>query len=492
MAGLAVPLVLAYSFGTTSEYQVVAVVLGLLGAMLVLSQPFWGMIFFVGLLYCRPEETWPMLAGMRFTLMVAILALCGFYFRAALNREPLTRTPSVWMLVGFITWVAISIGGRGTASDAMEEVGKLVMIVFLAVNLVRSQKEYRLYSTSIIVFTLYLAIRVWHIYATGGALKQLDPDGEIIRGTATGLFSDPNDLAATFIAGLALTFVRIRVYGGWRRWVYAGVAGVLLYAIHLTQSRGGMLAFLVVVAGLMLLQFGKNAKAIVAAGIAGFLLLNLVGGRMTNFESTEESANQRFWYWDNAIVQLMENPINGCGYRMFTDLNGGMTAHNTFALCFAELGLPGYFFWMGFIYFCFNSRRAKALQSSEGESGGEGGSGGEGKPAKLDPDEAEIFGAKLAGAAYLMACFWISRTYVPVTYIILSVPLVAQLVALRAEAAGAALQPSVASRAVEKLRSIQKEFQERKPPSLQYDFAQIAMWCFVSIALVKILVEKYK
>jgi len=59
VAGLLLPGLLAYTLVTTNETQVVAVVLGVLGLLVILARPFWGFIFFVGPLYTRPEESFP-------------------------------------------------------------------------------------------------------------------------------------------------------------------------------------------------------------------------------------------------------------------------------------------------------------------------------------------------------------------------------------------------------------------------------------------------
>jgi putative inorganic carbon (HCO3(-)) transporter len=145
---------------------------------------------------------------------------------------------------------------------------------------------------------------------------------------------------------------------------------------------------------------------------------------MTSFDAGEESANSRFWFWVNGVEQMAHRPLLGVGYGGFPDLNDGMTAHNSFVLCFAETGLIGYFFWMGCIYYCFKRRAESAVARHEGETGGEADAGGE-----------SLLGARLALAGFLVAAFWISRTYVPVLYLLFSLP-AAQLSAFAGPAGG--------------------------------------------------------
>src|SRR4051794_15243864 len=56
-----IPLVVAYGFGNHNELQVCALIIGVAGLAVGLANPFWGLIFFVALLYVRPEETVPAL-----------------------------------------------------------------------------------------------------------------------------------------------------------------------------------------------------------------------------------------------------------------------------------------------------------------------------------------------------------------------------------------------------------------------------------------------
>ena len=92
------------------------------------------------------------------------------------------------------------------------------------------------------------------------------------------------------------------------------------------------------------------AMALAIAVTVGFVFLVLGPSRMTTFDSTEASANMRFWYWSFGVELLFQHPIFGAGYGQFLELNHGMLAHNSFVQCFAELGLVGYFFWIEIMF----------------------------------------------------------------------------------------------------------------------------------------------
>src|SRR4051794_36363406 len=69
LIGLVIPaIVLRYP----TPYAILAVV-GLVGITLVVTCPYLGLLVFLGLLYLRPEEIFPALAGARMTLLVSLV-----------------------------------------------------------------------------------------------------------------------------------------------------------------------------------------------------------------------------------------------------------------------------------------------------------------------------------------------------------------------------------------------------------------------------------
>src|SRR5437867_4124317 len=66
--------------------RVIGGVVGLLILTLVLACPYAGLIIFLGLLYLRPEEIFPKLAGARMTLTVSVVVLFAWSINALLCR----------------------------------------------------------------------------------------------------------------------------------------------------------------------------------------------------------------------------------------------------------------------------------------------------------------------------------------------------------------------------------------------------------------------
>jgi len=458
-AGIIIPAVLAYFLTTTKEERTVAAVLAALGGLVIIARPFWGLILFVGLLYTRPEESIPALSGMRLPLMISLVTMAGLFLQLTLQRQAFTRSSLNGMVLGFGLWGVVTTFNLGNTGPAAQDMARLVILVVLILNLVSTPERYQALVTALIVFTAYLSLYSIYRYFTGGAMVYQG----MARSQATGIFSDPNDLAATFVAGLGLCVSRVVQGHRSARILYGLLAGAILYAILLTNSRGGMLALLCVGAGCCVVFVRRKGVAVILACLVCVILLVLGSGRMTTFDSDESSANSRFWFWSTGIKTFMANPVTGCGYGQFSEVNGGMTAHNSFVLCFAELGLPGYFFWIGCIYYAFQGRVGRR-----------------GKNMEPDPNQHHLLGARLALVGFLTACFWISRTYVPVMYILITLPVVAQIAL--APAADGKATPNGALVASENSPTIR----------LWRDRGFILLLCVSSILLISAMAETMK
>jgi O-antigen ligase len=445
---VALPLLVSGAALRLGEIPTVAIVGGLIALAVVLTEPFVGLLCFVAVLYVRPEETWPALKGLRLALGVSGLTLVGMTFQFMQRRLPLTRTPVLGTLGGFLVWVIVSTLPNGNTSEAAQDVLKLFLLALLVFNLVRTPERYARFVRALMFFSGYLAAYSLYLCATGQAIF----DEGLVRSQATGIFGDPNDLAAAIIAGMALAVCRVARSGPRARMVYLAYIALCLVAVQQTNSRGGMMATLAVIGVATLASVKKKGPAIAIAALAGTLVFACGPARMRNFDTSEASANSRFWFWDNGVDVLLENPVLGAGYGQFPSHNGGMTAHNSFVLGFAELGFPGYTFWIGSIYFCF--RRRPPEEDSE------------------DPDaRAEVLGARMALAGFLVASFWLSRTYTPVLYLLLSLPGAAQL-------SSSACGPPALFR--------------RNADQQWGDWLRIAGIAFASIVLIKIIASTQK
>jgi putative inorganic carbon (hco3(-)) transporter len=401
-----VPAVLAYLFATTNEMMVVFGVIGLIFLLLIMAYPFLGTLLFVGFLYMRPEETFRELAGMRLALIISVATLIGMVFVMSINRIRAVRSPITPLILTFTAVAVMTTINKGVTVMALTDLSKLVILIILLQNLIRTPKVYRAFIGTICLFTFYLAAYSIYLFHTGQAIDQHGVD----RSVATGIFSDPNDLATTFVAGVALLITLMRSHDNKFNWLYLIPLATSLYAIYLTHSRGGLIALLV----LMFAYIVTSSQRKVLASSIGLGLVALLfiaaPGRLGNMDTKEESANSRFHYWYTGVQMLKGNPATGVGYAQFKDNNDGMTAHNTWVLCFGELGLFGYLPFMGALYYCYRKRPIA--------------------PGDEPPSPEmnwQLIGARLSLTSYLAASFWLSHTYSPILFVVMSLPIIQQV-----------------------------------------------------------------
>jgi O-antigen ligase len=191
-------------------------------------------------------------------------------------------------------------------------------------------------------------------YHTGYQKNKLVAEGlsmgfvVIRRIRAYGFLSDPNDLAQFLLVALASLGIFWRKGLGVANVLPLTIpAGILIYAIYLTHSRGAMIGICVIAVVLISSRFGRMQSA-VAAGALFLVMVGFKFGAGREISLSEGSAAGRLMAWGSGISMLKQNPLFGVGYGRFTEFND-LTAHNSFVLCFAELGAFGYFFWLALI-----------------------------------------------------------------------------------------------------------------------------------------------
>jgi O-antigen ligase len=124
---------------------------------------------------------------------------------------------------------------------------------------------------------------------------------------------------------------------------------IVAWTVFMTQSRGGLVAVMLVPGVYIVRRYGL--KAIVPAAMVGVPVL-MLGGR--SGASAEESTIQRYEAWATGLDMFHHSPIFGVGARQFTEHNF-LTAHNTYVLTLSELGLPGMILFVSIVYLSVKS-----------------------------------------------------------------------------------------------------------------------------------------
>ena len=170
-----------------------------------------------------------------------------------------------------------------------------------------------------------------------------------------GTLGDPNELALLLGALLPLAFAfageaRRGVPGAGRRpWLVAAAVatlGAALWCIVLTGSRAGQLVVVTVLGATFVRRHGLRG-ALLGAVLA--LPVVFLGGRAG--EEADSSSLERVELLYDGIDMIRAHPLLGVGVGQFTDhAPGQMTAHNSYVLAAAELGLPGCLVWTMLLY----------------------------------------------------------------------------------------------------------------------------------------------
>jgi hypothetical protein len=254
-------------------------------------------------------------------------------------------------------------------------------------------------------------------------LKQGNGEGGwVYRLQWLGEINDPNDTGQLIVCVMPLIFIF------WREkktmtnifFVILPVCA-LLFGAYLTHSRGSLLALSAIVIVAARRRIGTlPAVLLVSALISAAFALQFTGGR----EISASAGEDRTALWGESLQLLKSHPLLGVGFAQLGD-QMGLTAHNSVAVCAAELGLFGLFFWSLFLF--PTMRNALATASPDDVHDGEPIPADESRfPQTIMPmeeiDKAEInrLGQLmfLSLTGYLVAGWFLSRAFIMTLFLL--------------------------------------------------------------------------
>jgi len=352
--------------------------------------------------FVRPQELFLQLAGHNIMDWLGGLALGATLLDVLTGARPSLRQVQTILLTFFVFWSAFSIAAAwrwlGGAVLALQALSVDVFIfVLVALNAQRIGKldAIRYVTIAAVLVTVAVGLHAYYRGPTesrfvmtqraraaesqGGALSRMGAvfmgrtagsvadseetggggapsdedagDGEraaagpqVRRLRALGFLNDPNDFAQALVALLPIAFLAWRPRSPFRILLLVLMpTAVLLWAVWLTRSRGGLIALV----GLCWFAVSERltprwASLMRWVGIAGLLIVLIVFFR----SGADGSAMGRLEAWSAGLQMLKGSPVWGVGFGTFGEEHE-LVAHNSFVHCFAELGLVGYFLWLG-------------------------------------------------------------------------------------------------------------------------------------------------
>jgi hypothetical protein len=339
--------------------------------------------------YLRPQEYFPFLAALPLLHIATGLAVLGFILDLRLGLSRPRPAPHLVLTLAFVAWCLVTLVVRAP-DQLVQRTTSLVIPIAIYLLVAHGIQSFRMLQ---VVCGLLLAICValsalgvhqgladfgCHretiingqlalIYdgrpcdemdrnvcenegAEPGAEYQCEKVG--LLGTQSdhgrvryrGTLQDPNELALALGIAMPLAFAFFDRRRSLSRLLLVGLTvGLVGLCAYFTQSRGGQVVFFAVLAVYFVRRYGIRRGLVIGVLLA--LPLLLVGGR----SGAEASTMERMECWWVGLHLVVASPGFGVGLAQFTE-HHYLTAHNSFILTAAELGLPGMLLWTSIIY----------------------------------------------------------------------------------------------------------------------------------------------
>jgi O-antigen ligase len=355
-----------------------------------------GALLLVFTIVFRPEEAFPPLQVLRLPISTAAIALAGIAYEAMSSRRRVPVTPQLPFVAAFVLWAivatSLNIGPRAAVEATWGTLG--ASAIFMAVVALAMRSYARLRALAVLVVALFAVVCAVCIHQSmqpaqcigmdrsvqqAADASEGTPDGRPCEsaylcdpqgtspldyecerlglfGTTTegrrvrwrGTLGDPNELALFVGTSIPLIFALASTS---RRKRLASLTATALLAmgmvtIVLSESRGGQLVALTVL-GLYFVRRHGFKGCVIGALLA--LPIVVFGGR-TGSEA-DASAKERAELLYDGVDFARRHPFAGLGIGQFEEHTANhLTAHNSYLLAAAELGLLGSFLWALLVY----------------------------------------------------------------------------------------------------------------------------------------------
>lgn len=342
----------------------------------------------------RPQEFFPLLQRVPFLHLFTVLAVLGWVIDVRLRRLQPIAAPTFPWLLAMVVWaiVGTAIVAPNQVMGRILELASLFALYGTIAHGVQRLRTFQFVAGVMAGVCFFITLVCFHQgisakQCVGGSESEGEitgvPDGRLCeindncrgpdaepgmeyRCEHVGMFGtysveqrvryrgelhDPNEVALTISAGsmsLLLGFA-MRKRRAFSVFLCGLGAVITFYTVFMTQSRGGLVAGMLVPGVYLVRKYGW--RAIVPALLVAVPVLALAG---RSGEAAEVSNQGRYDAWATGLEMFKHSPIFGVGARQFTE-HHFLTAHNSFVLTLAELGFPGMVMFVSIIVLTFKS-----------------------------------------------------------------------------------------------------------------------------------------
>ncbi len=326
----------------------------------------------------RPQEYFEVLQRLPLLYLFCGAAIGGFAIDLRLRRLQPIAAPTLPWVIAFLLWMVICDAKAETnLVQHLIEVGIIFTLYGTIAHGVQGFRAFHVVAGAVLATCLALSFVCFHQGFQDRSCVAVDPEhpgegtpddrpcvlhsdcngpgaepGQEYKCEKVGLFGsfsvedrvryrgelhDPNELSMTVSVGgfaflLAFALIKRNV-----RWTILALIGTVLVfgTVVMSQSRGGQAVFLLIIGVFFVKRFGVAGLLV---GMVLALPVLLLGGR--SGAAADESTALRYDAWLAGLQMLKSSPIFGVGHRLFTQ-HHFMTAHNSYVLTLAELGIVG-------------------------------------------------------------------------------------------------------------------------------------------------------
>jgi hypothetical protein len=305
-------------------------------------QPFLYLLAYLAVLYVRPHEYHPSFQGVPVLPVLLVSAAVFWLLRQAKDLSaPQFRLLPLQMLLMSLSLLLVGWGGG--ALTVLTEFSPVVILFFMLATSLDGEAKFKAVFGLLVLASGMMSLHGIDQMANEGVgwtgAKTIDD-----RITYLGFLNDPNDLAMSMLMSLPMAMYLAGGSTGFLfRWAWRALAALVVYGVFLTNSRGALLALGGILFAYFVWRYGVK-RGLMLLPVLGLAMIAAAPGRLANMSADEESAAGRIDAWYEGFQMLRSSPLFGIGKGLFTEHNL-LTAHNSFVLALAELGMVGYFVW---------------------------------------------------------------------------------------------------------------------------------------------------
>jgi len=373
-------------------------------------------LFYLFSTFITPAEVMPVLLPYRVMLVLLLLTLMASTLTMLGSRFSF-KAPQLPLLIALVVDCGFTVlyadkwfgGAMDAVMNLLFLLGIVLMVSWNVITLSRLRALVLLLAAVGTIVTLRGCLGLENYGNETYVMHETDQDqtGQVLhldRIMGQGVLNDPNDLGQFLLICIALLGCCWKKRKLVSNLFLVLLPGSIMFAgILLTKSRGAMLGLLVMTLFLLREKLGQIGSLIgTIAGGVGILGMAVMTGR--GLSLSEGSAAGRLDAWYAGFQMLKGSPLFGVGFQRFTEHNP-LTAHNSYMLALAELGVPGFLIWLAIIVCSTLQVRALSIMPGGTET--------------LDEIRHAARYVYLAFIMFVVTAWFLSRSYTTVLFVLI-------------------------------------------------------------------------